>query len=362
MTLSRTSMMGMSGGPSITSPNFVSKIAGITRPDFLRVNGDGTKLYVIDRDTRKLFPITTSTKTLGTGITTGADAGSYTMYDFDYAPTGTNLYMPVVSGGGLVYKTINTSTNAVTASVASPNGWNVASGTVTSKNGLKQYVVAQTEVVLTFTFSGGSETYAIHPNGIDGTSPIGAGVQIWASILQSPDGSKLYTPDFLSGGKPGISIWNTSANPLTLATRVQLPVSNSDYPYAAAMSPDGLSLYVCYQTSTITKVSLVSPYTTSNISVSSDLSVTSLAVSPDGKALYFAAIDFNANPNIGSINLYTVDLSANTVAATKNSLGTYDPYTSGLLPIANNIAVYGTNIYVSATWESQVYHLTQSYA
>ena len=221
--------------------------------------------------------INTSTNAVTATIAVGSGP-----YKAAVTPDGTKAYVANSTGNSV--SVINTSTNAVTSTIAVGSG---PTGIAVSPDGTKAYVANGNDNTVSVI---NTSTNAVTATIAVGTSP--------KSVAVSPDGTKAYVTNYIGNS---VSVINTSTN----AVIATIAVTNS--PNAVVISPDGTKAYVTnYTGGTVSVINASTNAIVATITVGSEPN--NVAVSPDGTKAYVT--------NSGSNSVSVINTSTNAVTAT----------------------------------------------
>jgi YVTN family beta-propeller protein len=188
------------------------------------VTPDGSKVYVVNSDSKTVSVIDTATNTVvGSPIPVQPDPRGIAV-----APDGSKLYVgdEIAFFGGTV-SVIDTVTNTVSATI--PIGDPPLGGVAVTPDGSKVYVPQVTTVAVIDTVT----------NTVIATIPVGL---IPIGVAVSPDGSKVYVTSIEANT---VSVIDTVTN--TVSATIPIPPLNpviGATPASVVVTPDGSKVYV----------------------------------------------------------------------------------------------------------------------
>ena len=267
-----------------------SNSCGCNGQDYLAISPDGTRAYMLDpgSSTSTVHVINTATGAVLASISVSGWAG-----DIVTSPDGTHVYVGTYSSSSNTLDVISTATNTVTSSIAVTGG-GILTAMAINPAGTEMFVTLQTAVAVV-NLSTQRTVADIALSGAEG-------------IAVNPNGSAAYATNGFHGGAAHsntVSVISTSTNTVTRT------FTGFTEPTNLTVNPAGTELYVSSVAGGngfVTGVNLSSG-TETNLTLPSSDSGQDLAVSPNGATLYLSFNSLTNNDGVFEINTSNLQIA-----------------------------------------------------
>lgn len=263
------------------------------------VRGDQAFAYVPSRAANTLSVIDTATNTVVQTVNTGTQPSNLA-----FAPDGARAYLALGGGDVEVYDVDAVSGKLTSVTTVSTGAGSGLRNVVLSSDGAYAYAIDQFQdrVVVVDT-----ATNTVLTNVTVGDQPL--------DITVSPDGAHLYVSNF---SDDSVSVIDTATNSVSATLSLDFGGTNGFGPDGVAVSRDGAYLYVANRSTG--NITIIDTATGNPIAiVSSGSQTNSVAISPDGTALYATSQGASDVLSFYTIDPVTGVLTANGSTATGDS-------------------------------------------
>ena len=267
-----------------------SNSCGCNGQDYLAISPDGTRAYMLDpgSSTSTVHVINTATGAVLASISVSGWAG-----DIVTSPDGTHVYVGTYNSSSNTLDVISTATNTVTSSIAVTGG-GILTAMAINPAGTEMFVTLQTAVAVV-NLSTQRTVADIALSGAEG-------------IAVNPNGSAAYATNGFHGGAAHsntVSVISTSTDTVTRT------FTGFTEPTNLTVNPAGTALYVTSVAGGngfVTGVNLSSG-TETNLTLPSSDSGQDLAVSPNGATLYLSFNSLTNNDGVFEINTSNLQIA-----------------------------------------------------